>query len=125
MNRHLIKNARTGVRKGHQVASPLTLVSAVVVPCCPRCGQRANPRNKSTVCAHCHKQVVAEAQQAQERDYLCNWLHTRDELQDALTRHLRAKAHQAHLDWSTPRPPLVFTQRLAQALAPYAPAQAA
>ncbi len=119
------RNAREGVRKGRQVASAIKLVSAVVAPCCPRCRQPANLRDKSIICAKCHKQVVKQCQVDQERAYLCNWLHTRDELQDALTRHLRAKAHLQHLDWSTPRPPLHFDKRLAQALAPYSPAQAA
>ena len=113
------RNARRGVRKAQQVASAIKLVSAVVAPCCPRCGQPANLRNKSTVCTTCHKQVVKQCQIEQERAYLCNWLHSRSEQFDAFTRHLRAKAHLQHLDWSTPRPPLHFDKRLAQALAPY------
>ncbi|HEX9412718.1 MAG TPA: hypothetical protein VF916_04385 [Ktedonobacterales bacterium] len=58
----------------------------------------------------------------QELAYLASWLHTRDDLQDALTCHLRAKASRLGLDWSTSLPPLPFARRLESAFAPYAPA---
>jgi hypothetical protein len=120
------KNAPTTLEKPRQTASRATRASAPVYTLkCPRCGQVRPGHKASPICTTCHQAVVKQCQTEQELAYLVNYLSSRADDLSRHTRMLRDKAVRLGLDWTTPRMPLVFTQRLAQALAPYAAANAA
>jgi hypothetical protein len=125
MTRHS-PSAPLSLETGRQTASRATRASSQGYTLqCPHCGKVRPGHKASPICTTCHQAVVKRCQIEQELAYLGNWLHSRPELQDRLTRQLRAKAQRHDIDWSTPRPPLAFTQRLAQALAPYQHSKAA
>jgi hypothetical protein len=91
---------------------------------CPKCHARKTPHDLGTaICATCYQAIVEHCKRDQERDYLINYLSTREHDNTAQVRRLRQKAQALGLRWSKPVKPYDFAQRLSDALSPYRPAR--
>lgn len=101
----------------------ITTAAAPPATSCARCGQSAKLKPHTFICAACRDQIVARAREAQERDYLARYLHTRADAQgrpiESTTsrerrqaRRLVAEARRLGVDWTHPPKPIHFDARL-------------
>jgi hypothetical protein len=86
---------------------------------CARCQHRRNRYQRTALCRSCYSAVRHECQQAQERDYLINYLFDHHHEPTAQICRLQAEALRLGLTYAQPVPPTTFVRRMAEALARY------